>query len=110
MRYPGHTGGPCPPPETLSESDSDMTSNEAVQSSPTIPETMRAAVLQGFATATDLADYLVKKGLPFRDSHEAVAQAVRHAEQAGCGLEDLPLTVLQGFSALIENDVYQVLT
>ena len=74
------------------------------------PEAMRAAVLQGFATATDLADYLVKKGLPFRDSHEAVAQAVRHAEQAGCGLEDLPLTVLQGFSALIENDVYQVLT
>ena len=74
------------------------------------PENMRAAVLQGFATATDLADYLVKKGLPFRDSHEAVAQAVRHAEQAGCGLEDLPLTVLQGFSALIENDVYQVLT
>ena len=73
-------------------------------------EAMRAAVLQGFATATDLADYLVKKGLPFRDSHEAVAQAVRHAEQAGCGLEDLPLTVLQGFSALIENDVYQVLT
>ena len=46
MRYPGHTGGPCPPPETLSESDSDMTSNEAVQSSPTIPETMRAAVLR----------------------------------------------------------------
>ena len=41
---------------------------------------------------------------------EAVAQAVRHAEQAGCGLEDLPLTVLQGFSTLIENDVYQVLT
>ena len=74
------------------------------------PEAMRAAVLQGFATATDLADYLVKKGLPFRDSHEAVAQAVRHAEQAGCGLEDLPLDVLQGFSALIENDVYQVLT
>ena len=74
------------------------------------PEAMRAAVLQGFATATDLADYLVKKGLPFRDSHEAVAQAVRHAEQAGCGLEDLPLTVLQGFSTLIENDVYQVLT
>ena len=74
------------------------------------PDNMRAAVMQGFATATDLADYLVKKGLPFRDSHEAVAQAVRHAEQAGCGLEDLPLTVLQGFSALIENDVYQVLT
>ncbi|MDO4433896.1 MAG: argininosuccinate lyase [Alysiella sp.] len=74
------------------------------------PENMRAAVLQGFATATDLADYLVKKGLPFRDSHEVVALAVRHADTQQCDLADLPLTVLQGFSALIENDVYDVLT
>ncbi|QMT30686.1 argininosuccinate lyase [Alysiella filiformis] len=74
------------------------------------PENMRAAVLQGFATATDLADYLVKKGVPFRDSHEVVAQAVRHAETQQCDLADLPLSVLQGFSALIENDVYDILT
>ncbi|GAB2937045.1 argininosuccinate lyase [Aquaspirillum soli] len=73
-------------------------------------DAMRSAVLQGFATATDLADYLVKKGLPFRDSHEVVARAVRHAEQAGCDLADLPLEVLQQFSSQIEQDVYHVLT
>ncbi|MBV8046808.1 MAG: argininosuccinate lyase [Paludibacterium sp.] len=74
------------------------------------PEAMRGAVLQGFATATDLADYLVKKGLPFRDSHEVVARAVRHAEQQGVDLADLPLAVLQSFSALVAEDVYTVLT
>ncbi len=74
------------------------------------PENMRAAVMQGFATATDLADYLVKKGLPFRDSHEVVALAVRHADTQKCDLSDLPLDVLRGFSDLIENDVYEVLT
>ncbi|ASP18205.1 argininosuccinate lyase [Neisseria sp. oral taxon 020 str. F0370] len=74
------------------------------------PENMRAAVMQGFATATDLADYLVKKGMPFRDSHEVVAQAVRHADQSGVDLSELPLEVLQGFSSLISDDVYQVLT
>ncbi|QMT41204.1 argininosuccinate lyase [Neisseria shayeganii] len=74
------------------------------------PDNMRAAVLQGFATATDLADYLVKKGLPFRDSHEVVALAVRHADGQGVDLSDLPLAVLQGFSGLIGEDVYQVLT
>lgn len=74
------------------------------------PDNMRAAVLQGFATATDLADYLVKKGVPFRDSHEVVAQAVRHAEQNGCDLADLSLDVLRGFSNLIEADVFAVLT
>jgi len=74
------------------------------------PENMRAAVMQGFATATDLADYLVKKGMPFRDSHEVVARAVRHADEAGVDLSQLPLAVLQGFSSLISDDVYQVLT
>lgn len=74
------------------------------------PENMRAAVMQGFATATDLADYLVKKGMPFRDSHEVVAQAVRHADEKGVDLSDLPFEVLQGFSGLVAEDVYQVLT
>ncbi|MDO5686130.1 MAG: argininosuccinate lyase [Neisseria sp.] len=74
------------------------------------PENMRAAVLQGFATATDLADYLVKKGVPFRDSHEIVARAVRHAENENCDLADLSLAVLQDFSPLIEQDIYAVLT
>lgn len=74
------------------------------------PDNMRAAVLQGFATATDLADYLVKKGLPFRDSHEVVALAVRHAADQSCDLSDLPLNVLQQFSNLIGEDVYDCLT
>ncbi|XDZ52546.1 argininosuccinate lyase [Neisseriaceae bacterium CLB008] len=74
------------------------------------PEAMRAAVMQGFATATDLADYLVKKGLPFRDSHEVVALAVRHADAEGVDLSDLSLEVLQGFSALVAADVYEILT
>ena len=73
-------------------------------------ENMRAAASEGFATATDLADYLVKKGLPFRDAHEAVARAVRHAETLGCDLADLPLAELQTYSALVEADVFTVLT
>ena len=59
---------------------------------------MRAAAREGFATATDLADYLVKKGMPFRDAHEAVARAVRHAEAKGVDLADLPLAELQAFA------------
>jgi len=74
------------------------------------PEAMRAAVLQGYATATDLADYLVKKGLPFRDAHEAVALAVRFAEQKGCDLAELKLEELRQFSSLIADDIYAVLT
>ncbi|NHR05046.1 argininosuccinate lyase [Chromobacterium haemolyticum] len=74
------------------------------------PEAMRAAVLQGFATATDLADYLVKKGVPFRDSHEVVALTVRHAEQQGVDIADLSLAKLREFSPLIEDDVFAVLS
>ncbi|MBK9955888.1 MAG: argininosuccinate lyase [Rhodocyclaceae bacterium] len=71
---------------------------------------MAAALKQGYATATDLADYLVKKGLPFRDAHEAVARAVRAAETKGCDLADLSLEELRGFSAFIGDDVGAVLT
>jgi argininosuccinate lyase len=74
------------------------------------PEAMRAAALQGYATATDLADYLVKKGLPFRDAHEAVALAVRHAETKHCDLAALALADLQQFSKLVEDDIYAVLS
>jgi argininosuccinate lyase len=74
------------------------------------PEAMAAALRQGYATATDLADYLVKKGLPFRDAHEAVARAVRTAETKGCDLADLSLAELQAFSPLIAADVSGVLT
>ncbi len=74
------------------------------------PEAMAAALKQGYATATDLADYLVKKGLPFRDAHEAVARAVRAAEEKGCDLADLPLDELRRFSPLVGEDVFAVLT
>ncbi|MCE9633099.1 MAG: argininosuccinate lyase [Methylophilales bacterium] len=73
-------------------------------------EAMRSAVLEGFATATDLADYLVKKGVPFRDAHEVVAKAVHHAEAKGCDLADLKLEELHKFSKLVEKDVYAILT
>ena len=73
-------------------------------------EAMRAAAAQGFATATDLADYLVRKGLPFREAHEAVAQAVRFCEVRKCDLADLNLQELQQFSSLISEEVYASLT
>jgi argininosuccinate lyase len=71
---------------------------------------MRAAAREGFATATDLADYLVRKGIAFRDAHEAVARAVRHAEARGADLADLPLAELREFAPAIGDDVYAVLT
>lgn len=73
-------------------------------------DNMRAAALQGFATATDLADYLVKRGTPFRDAHEAVAHAVRECEQKGCDLADLSVEELKKFHPSIEADVHAVLT
>jgi len=74
------------------------------------PEAMERAARRGYATATDLADYLVKKGLPFRDAHEVVAHAVKHAIGQGVDLSELPLAVLQGFNADIGDDVIEVLT
>jgi argininosuccinate lyase len=74
------------------------------------PEAMLAALRLGFATATDLADYLVKKGEAFRDAHEAVALAVRYAEEKGGGILGLSLIEMQTFSPLIEEDVFTVLT
>jgi argininosuccinate lyase len=71
---------------------------------------MRRAALEGYANATDLADYLVKKGLPFREAHEAVARAVRFASDRAVDLAALPLADLQQFSPLIEQDVFEVLT
>ena len=74
------------------------------------PEAMERAALKGYATATDLADYLVKKGLPFRDAHEAVAHAVKHAIAQGVDLSALPLATLQSFNAHITDDVFEVLS
>ena len=73
-------------------------------------DNMRQAASEGFATATDLADYLVKKGMPFRDAHEVVALAVRYAVDKKVDLSDLPLATLQQFSSSISDDVYAVLT
>jgi len=75
-----------------------------------VPDAMRAAALEGFATATDLADYLVRKGVPFRDAHGVVARAVREAEAVGCDLSGLPLAVLKRFSPAIGEDVFQSLS
>ena len=74
------------------------------------PEAMEQAALRGYATATDLADYMVKKGLPFRDAHEAVAHAVKAAMSHNVDLSELPLEVLKGFNPNIEKDVYEVLS
>ncbi len=71
---------------------------------------MREAAKKGYATATDLADYLVKKGLPFRDAHEAVARAVRLCDEKGCDIGAVSLPELRQFSQLIDEDVYKVLT
>jgi argininosuccinate lyase len=76
----------------------------------TRPEAMEKAALKGYATATDLADYRVKKGLPFRDAHETVAHAVKAAISHQVDLSELPLTVLKQFNAAIKKDVYDVLS
>ena len=73
-------------------------------------DAMRAAASAGYATATDLADYLVRKGLAFRDAHEAVGKAVAAASAGGRELAELSLDELRGFAEMIEEDVYQVLT
>jgi len=71
---------------------------------------MRRAALQGYSTATDLADYLVRRGVAFRDAHEAVARAVRLAAERGCALSDLPLAELRALAPQVDADVFQVLT
>jgi argininosuccinate lyase len=71
---------------------------------------MRRAAFEGFSTATDLADYLVKKGLPFRDAHESVAHAVKDAAALGKDLSELTLEQLRAYNPTIESDIFQVLT
>lgn len=73
-------------------------------------DNMRAAAAKGFSTATDLADYLVRKGIPFRDSHEIVGKAVAKCIDENCDLSELPLATLQAFSSEIDNDVFAILT
>jgi argininosuccinate lyase len=71
---------------------------------------MEAATKKGYATATDLADYLVKKGLPFRDAHEVVAHAVKTAQTQNLDLSELPLATLQKFNPGIQVDVFECLS
>ena len=73
-------------------------------------EAMEAATKKGYATATDLADYLVKKGLPFRDAHEVVAHAVKTAQTQNLDLGELPLATLQQFNPAIQADVFECLS
>jgi argininosuccinate lyase len=80
---------------------------EMVQGIVVKPEAMQRAAQRGFATATDLADYLVKKGVPFRDAHEVVAAAVKHGLQHGKNLSELPLDTLRTFHTSIGDDVYE---
>ncbi len=74
------------------------------------PENMRAAVKKGFATATDLADYLVKRGVPFREAHEIVGKAVAHGLGCGKDLSDMTLGELKQFSDVIADDVQSALS
>jgi argininosuccinate lyase len=73
-------------------------------------DVMREAALRGFSTATDLADYLVGLGKPFRDAHEIVGQAVAHGLETGLDLAEMELATLQGFCSEISEDVFEVLT
>ena len=73
-------------------------------------EQMREAARRGFSTATDLADYLVRQGLPFRDAHEVVGKAVAHGVSSGQDLAEMTLATLQGFHPGINADVFEVLT
>jgi len=73
-------------------------------------DNMRLAAAKGYATATDLADYLVNKGMAFRDAHEVVGKSVAFGIKAGCDLSELTLSQLQQFSSVIEQDVFTVLT
>ena len=73
-------------------------------------ENLYAAAKQGFSTATDLADYLVRKGLPFRDAHEVVGKAVAYGVESGKDLSEMDIKVLKGFSTMIDDDVFEVLS
>ena len=73
-------------------------------------ERMREAARLGYMTATDLADYLVRKAVPFRDAHEAVGRAVRRAVETDRDLSEMSLEELRAFSPVVENDVFEVLT
>lgn len=73
------------------------------------PEAMRKLCEKGFITATDVADYLVNKGVPFRESHELVGAIIRHCQAENLTLEQLDLPTLRGFSPLFETDFFEAI-
>jgi argininosuccinate lyase len=76
-----------------------------------VPERMRAAAAQGYSTATDLADWLVREAdVPFREAHHITGRAVKAAEEGGCELADLPLDVLRSIDERIDDRVFDVLS
>jgi argininosuccinate lyase len=76
-----------------------------------VPERMRAAAAQGFSTATDLADWLVREAdVPFREAHHITGRAVKAAEERGCELADMPLDALQAIDGRIDQRIYEVLS
>jgi argininosuccinate lyase len=77
-----------------------------IQSAAWNTDRMAASCKGGHADATDLADYLVRRGLPFRDAHGVAARIVRRCIEGGCGIADLPLAELRRFSPLIDGDLY----
>ena len=70
----------------------------------------RAAATRGYLNATELAEYLVRKGMPFRQAHETVGRVVTHAVEKACELNDLPLDEFKSFSELFEDDVFKTLS
>jgi len=74
-----------------------------------VPQQMRAACTRGFLNATELADYLVERDIPFRQAHELVGKIVLRALELDCTLEDLPLEEYRRFSALFAPDLYETL-
>ena len=69
---------------------------------------MQEAARGGFSTATDVADYLVRRGITFRQAHEVVGRLVRHCIERNCDLPDIPIDDLKGFSSLFDEDFYLI--
>jgi argininosuccinate lyase len=74
------------------------------------PDKMRAAASRGFSTATDVADYVVRKGIPFRQAHEIVGKCVRYCIEQGKDIPELTLEEFRQFSPVIAEDIYQYVT
>ena len=74
------------------------------------PEVMKKSATQGFINATDVADYLVGKGMPFRDAHSVTGQLVLRCIELGCDLDSLPLAEYRALSPLFDEDVYPAIS